>query len=492
MKAHAPAFGFDNSYAREMEGFYLPCSAVPVPKPALLFFNAELATELGLDAQALNTPLGAEIFSGNVALNGAEPIAQAYAGHQFGGFSAQLGDGRALLLGEIITPAAERVDIQLKGSGRTPFSRGGDGRAALGPVLREYLMGEAMHALGIASTRGLAVVTTGADVERGDVLPGAVLTRVAASHLRVGTFQFFAARGEREKVQKLADYAMARHYPHLVGAADKYLAFLSAVIDAQIALVAKWMQVGFVHGVMNTDNMTISGETIDYGPCAFIDSYDPKTVFSSIDTGGRYAFANQPIIAQWNLARLAETLLPLIDPNEDTAIRLAMDEINSVPARYAAVWLEGMRHKIGLQSAEVEDADMIGEMFAAMANENVDYTQFFRRLAEAAGGETRAVLELFDDPSRITLWLVKWRGRMSRDTLAPAERRDAMNRVNPAYIPRNHKVQEALDAAVLGDLAPYRQILSVLSSPFKRRAGLETNETPAPRDFGPYTTYCGT
>ncbi|MEK6216522.1 MAG: YdiU family protein [Boseongicola sp.] len=492
MNIHIPIFGFDNTYARELEGFYVACQAEAAPKPALLLLNDALAQELGLAPEALNGNVGAEIFSGNHVPDGAALIAQAYAGHQFGGFSAQLGDGRALMLGEVKPAKGARRDIQLKGSGRTPFSRGGDGKAALGPVLREYLMGESMHALGIPTTRGLAVATTGEDIERDGPQLGAVLTRVAASHLRVGTFQFFAARGEHDKVQKLADYAIARHYPHLVNADDKYLAFLSTVIDAQVALVAKWLHVGFVHGVMNTDNMTISGETIDYGPCAFVDSYDLKAVFSSIDTGGRYAYGNQPVIAQWNLARFAETLLPLIDLDDDNAIRLATNEVNSVPARYTAVWLDGMRRKIGIRSEEAEDIDLVNNMFLAMDGENVDYTQFFRRLAKAADGETSPVRALFIDPARITGWLSNWQDRGLRDPQSPAERRAAMDQTNPIYIPRNHKVQAALDAATRGDLKPYKRLLNVLSSPFDQRADLEAYEGPAPSDFGPYKTFCGT
>ncbi|MGJ8671077.1 MAG: protein adenylyltransferase SelO [Oceanococcus sp.] len=493
MNLHVPEFGFENTYANELEGFFVAWQAATAPQPELIFLNEELAEELGLEPETLKGEAGAALFSGNQVPDGAALIAQAYAGHQFGGFSAQLGDGRALMLGEVKNIHGERRDIQLKGSGRTPFSRGGDGKAVLGPVLREYVMGEAMHALGVPTTRGLAVVTTGEDIQRDGIQPGAILTRVAASHLRVGTFQFFAARGEDEKVRKLADYAIARHYPHLVDADDKYLAFLSAVIDAQIALVAKWVHVGFVHGVMNTDNVTISGETIDYGPCAFIDSYDPAAVFSSIDTGGRYAFGNQPVIAQWNLARFAETLLPLIDPKDnDNAIRLATNEVNGIPARYTAIWLDGMRHKIGLVSEEGEDTDLVNNMFQTMEGEDVDYTRFFRGLADAADGKTDLVLGLFSDPAHITAWLSEWQNRCLRDPQSPSERRAAMNRTNPIYIPRNHKVEEALDAAAKGDLEPFKRLLDTLSAPYDQRANLEAYESPAPNDFGPYKTFCGT
>ena len=335
MTKHDPTFNFDNTYARELEGFYVQWQGAPAPAPKIVLFNSALADDLGLESNALNSPDGAAIFAGSVTPTGANPLAQAYAGHQFGGFSEQLGDGRALLLGELLDKKGARFDLHLKGSGRTPFSRGGDGKAVLGPVLREYLMGEAMHALGVPTTRALAAVTTGEEVARDGLKPGAVLARIASSHLRVGTFQFFAAREEWDKVRKLADYAIERHYPELASADDKYLGFLSAVLERQASLVAKWLHAGFVHGVMNTDNMTISGETIDYGPCAFVDTYEPKAVFSSIDRDGRYAFGNQPVIAQWNLTRFAETLLPLIDADDiENAIRLATNVINSFVARY--------------------------------------------------------------------------------------------------------------------------------------------------------------
>ena len=351
--SHNPAaarFAFDNTYARELEGFYVPWKAAQVARPRLVKLNRELAEELGLDAGALDSEEGARIFAGNETPEGAVPLAQAYAGHQFGGFSPQLGDGRALLLGEVIDRNGRRRDIQLKGSGPTPFSRNGDGRAALGPVLREYLIGEAMHALGIPTTRALAAVLTGEPVFRESALPGAVLTRVAASHIRVGTFQLFAARGEQTKVRRLADYVIDRHYPELKGHANPYLALLERVRDRQAELIASWMHVGFIHGVMNTDNMAISGETIDYGPCAFMDHYDPATVFSSIDTRGRYAYANQPKIAQWNLARLAETLVPLIDADENRAIARATEVVQAFPEIYERHWLKGMRAKLGLVS----------------------------------------------------------------------------------------------------------------------------------------------
>ncbi len=493
MAKHDPKFDFDNTYARELEGFYVPWQGTNAPAPMIVQFNDDLANDLGLDSEALNGTDGAAIFAGSVAPDGATPLAQVYAGHQFGGFSEQLGDGRALLLGEVLDKNGKRFDLQLKGSGRTPFSRGGDGKAVLGPVLREYLMGEAMHALGVPTTRALAAVTTGEEVARDGMKPGAVLARIASSHLRVGTFQFFAARKEWDKVRKLADYAIARHYPELVSADDKYLGFLSAVVDQQAALVARWLQVGFVHGVMNTDNMTISGETIDYGPCAFVDAYDSKAVFSSIDRDGRYAFGNQPVIAQWNLTRLAETLLPLIDPDDsDNAVRLASNVINGFIVRYTDIWTKGMRAKIGLTSSEDDDAALINDMFVAMEGQAVDYTLFFRRLADAALGKDSQLLALFDDAGNITPWLKSWQDRLLRDPQNPDERAKAMNMVNPIYIPRNHRVEEALKAAEADDMTPFTKLLQVLSAPFTKRNGLDDYESPAPDGLAPYQTFCGT
>jgi uncharacterized protein YdiU (UPF0061 family) len=493
MTHHDPQFKFDNTYARELEGFYAPWEGEKAPDPKIVVFNKALASDIGSDADALNTDRGAAIFSGTTVPEGANPLAQAYAGHQFGGFPAQLGDGRALLLGEVLNKQGQRVDLQLKGSGRTPFSRGGDGKAVLGPVLREYLMGEAMYALGISTTRALAAVTTGEKVVRDGLKPGAVLARVASSHLRVGTFQFFAARKEWDKVKQLADYAIARHYPDLVAVDDKYMKFLAAVAERQASLVAAWLHVGFVHGVMNTDNMTISGETIDYGPCAFVDAYGAKAVFSSIDQDGRYAFGNQPVIAQWNLTRLAETLLPLIDPDDgDNAIRLATNVINRFIVRYTDIWTSGMRAKIGLVSSEEEDSALINDLFTAMDGQNVDYTQVFRRLADAATGDDNGLRGLFDDRENIINWLVRWQARLLRDPQNPAERAQAMNAVNPIYIPRNHNVEAALGAAEGGNMLLFTTLLDVLSDPFTKRDGLEMFEGPAPDDFGPYETFCGT
>ncbi|MGY3438973.1 MULTISPECIES: protein adenylyltransferase SelO [unclassified Marinovum] len=492
MTHQSPHFTFDNSYARELDGFYVPWDGDKVPDPRIVLLNAELAEDLRLDPDALDSDEGAAILAGTTAPEGATTLAQAYAGHQFGGFSPQLGDGRAILLGEMIDIHGDRVDLHLKGSGRTPFSRGGDGKAVLGPVLREFILGEAMHALGIPTTRALSAVTTGETVYREGPKPGAVLARVAASHLRVGTFQYFAARGDHARVKQLADYAIARHDPDLAGRDAPYLAFLRAVMQRQAELIARWVHVGFVHGVMNTDNMTISGETIDYGPCAFIDTYDPKAVFSSIDHGGRYAYGNQPVIAQWNLARLAETLLPLLAEDQDEAIRIATAEIERFPQLYAEAWLSGARAKIGL-GKEDNDSEFINAMHAAMAGQGVDFTLFFRHLPDAAEGDETALLALFDDATAIHDWLPQWRGRLARDGRDPAERRDAMNRVNPVYVPRNHMVEAALVAAESeGDMAPVVQLLEALRAPFAPRPGLEAYATPAPADFGPYKTFCGT
>ena len=490
----AARFAFDNTYARELEGFYVTWKATQVARPRLVKLNRELAEELGWDAGALDSEKGARIFAGNEIPNGAVPLAQAYAGHQFGGFVPQLGDGRALLLGEVIDRNGRRRDIQLKGSGPTPFSRAGDGRAALGPVLREYLIGEAMHALGIPTTRALAAVLTGEPVFREEgPLPGAVLTRVAASHVRVGTFQFFATRGEQAKVRRLADYVIDRHYPELKDHANPYLGLLERMCDRQAALIASWMHVGFIHGVMNTDNMAISGETIDYGPCAFMDHYDPATVFSSIDTQGRYAYANQPRIAQWNLARFAETLLPLIDADEKRAIARATEVVNAFPEQYERYWLKGMRAKLGLVSEEEADLNLATGFLNAMDGKNVDYTLAFRYLADAALSQEEPIRALFADSSAYDLWSGHWRARLAREAVAPLARAQAMRRANPAFIPRNHRVEEALSAAVeREDYAPFATLLNILSRPFDDQPEFAAFAEPAPEGRGCYRTFCGT
>lgn len=475
-------FRFDNSWVRDLPGTYLSVRPAPAPAPRLLAFNRALAEGLGLDAAALEEA-AASVLSGAVLPEGAEPVAQAYAGHQFGGFSPQLGDGRALLLGEVLDPAGQRWDIQLKGSGRTPFSRGGDGLAAVGPMLREYVMGEAMGALRIPTTRALAVVATGAPVLRETELPGAVLTRVAASHMRVGTFQFFAARGDVAQVRRLADYTIARHYPDLAEAANPYVALFDAVIARQARLIAQWMGVGFIHGVMNTDNMALSGETIDYGPCAFMEGYAPGTVFSSIDHGGRYAYANQPLILGWNLARLAEALLPLFDEDQDKAVDIANGYLEGIAGRYRAEWVAVMRAKLGLAGAESGDGELADALLSAMEGQGADWTLTFRRLAGAVGGDATAVAPLFADPSALTTWLPRWQARLAPDAA------DRIRAANPAVIARNHKVEEALAAATAGDMAPFDALVEAVSEPFVER---EAYMLPAPQGFGHYVTYCGT
>jgi uncharacterized protein YdiU (UPF0061 family) len=493
---------FDNSYTRDLEGLYVPWQAAEVPQPKLVKLNHALAEELGLDAKELDSPKGALIFSGNKLPEGTATIAQAYAGHQFGGFSPQLGDGRALLLGEVIDRHGRRRDIAFKGSGRTPFSRGGDGKAALGPVLREYLIGEAMHALGIPTTRALAAVTTGETVRRERNLPGAVLTRVAASHVRVGTFQFLAARGDEARLKKLADYVIDRHYPEIRGAAQPYFALLAALCERQAALIAQWMNVGFIHGVMNTDNMTLSGETIDYGPCAFMDRYDPKTVFSSIDEYGRYAYANQPPIANWNLARFAETLLPLLiaesGGDRDRAVERAMEILGEFQSRYERHWLAGMRAKLGLTREEAGDLALAKDFLAGMEGQGVDFTLAFRALADTAeavdASREGGLRRLWADDAKLDGWLPRWRARLNAEAVAPAQRAAAMRAVNPLYIPRNHRVEEALAAAVdLGDYAPFERLLAVLERPFEERPGLSAYAGPATVEQSRgYMTFCGT
>lgn len=488
------AFNFDNSYARDLEGFYVPWKGAEVPAPRMVRFNRELAGQLGLDADALDTDAGAAIFAGHASPEGASPLAMAYAGHQFGGFSPQLGDGRALLLGEVIDSNGTRRDIHLKGSGRTPFSRGGDGKAVLGPVLREYIIGEAMHALGVPSTRALAAVATGEKIMRQNGMePGAVLARVASSHLRVGTFQFFAARRETGRLRQLADYAIARHYPELAEREDRYLGFLTAVRDRQAGLIAKWMHLGFVHGVMNTDNMTISGETIDYGPCAFIDGYDPAAVFSSIDSHGRYAYGNQPKIAQWNLARLAETLLDLINPdNGDDAVARASEVINGFPEVYQRAWISGMRAKLGLSGQEEQDIELATGLLSVMETQSADFTRVFRSLSSSIAGDASGSRALFANPAGFDIWLAQWRARLERDPMPESERRAAMDGTNPVYIPRNHLVEAALADATQGDLSAFERLMQALSDPFTPRPGFDIHALGAPGDFGPYTTYCGT
>jgi uncharacterized protein YdiU (UPF0061 family) len=473
----ARAIPFDNSYARLPGSMHVGVAPTPVSAPRLIKVNEPLARELGIDPAALT----AEVAVGNQLLPGSTPIAQAYAGHQFGNFVPQLGDGRAILLGEVVDVRGRRRDIQLKGSGRTPFSRGGDGRAALGPVLREYMVSEAMNALGIPTTRALMAATTGERVYRDDVLPGAVLTRVAASHIRVGTFQFFAVRKDHEALRLLVEHVIARHYPALTGAENPALALLDAVMEAQAALVARWVQVGFIHGVMNTDNTSVSGETIDYGPCAFMDAYDPDTVFSSIDTHGRYAYQNQAPIAQWNLARLAETLLPFLHEDREAAIRIATERIEAFPAIYTRHWLAGFRRKIGLVSEEDGDLALIQAMLDALQLVRADFTITFRVLSN--GGEPLALMD----------WLPGWRARLARDPQSDEERRRLMRAVNPAYIPRNHRVEEMIRAAVEErDYTPFKAMLRVLMDPYAEQAGAERYADAPGESEQVYRTFCGT
>ncbi len=487
-----PVFVFDRSDFRELRGLYEPWQAAQAPAPALVVLNEALAAELGVDADALRAPDGVAVLAGNATPEGTTPVAQAYAGHQFGMFQPRLGDGRALLLGEVLDVNGRRRDLHLKGSGRTPFARGGDGKAAVGPMLREYVIGEAMHALGIPTTRALAVVVTGDHVARDTLLPGAVLTRVAASHLRVGTFQFAATHDDPTLVRRLADHAIARHHPHAVEAKNRYLAFFEGVVDAQASLVARWMLVGFIHGVMNTDNMTISGETIDYGPCAFMDTFDPATVFSSIDHGGRYAYGNQPQIAQWNLARLAETLLPLFDVEMESAVAAATVVLQSFPDRYQRYWSDGMREKLGLGADRPGAGRLIEDLLALLQAQTVDFTSCFRALSSAVLGDTTPARSLFTEPSAFDAWSTRWRAQQSSQTRHPRAIAEAMDQVNPVYIPRNHQVEEALATASEGDLGPFHRLLDVLVQPFEERPGLESYAAPAPSTFGPYRTFCGT
>jgi uncharacterized protein YdiU (UPF0061 family) len=484
--APAPSVPLSDRFARELGELALPWQAEEAPEPRLLALNEPLATELGLDPASLRTPAGLRLLVGNAVPEGATPVAQAYAGHQFGGYSPRLGDGRALLLGELVDARGRTRDLHLKGSGRTPFARGGDGLAAVGPMLREYVISEAMHSLGIPTTRSLAVVATGRQVRRETLLPGAVLARVASSHLRVGSFQYARATGDHDLLRRLADHAIARHHPAAATAQQPYLALFEAVLAAQAALVARWMLVGFVHGVMNTDNMTISGETIDYGPCAFLDAFDPATVYSSIDTGGRYAYGNQPIVAEWNLARLAEALLPLFAEDEEQAVAAAIESLRGFRPRYDAAWTAGMRAKLGLPEG-LEDAvvqALADDLLALLRQDHVDLTSLFRGLGRAARGETEPARLLFLDLAGIDGWLERWRA------LDPDA--DGMDRVNPVYIPRNHLVEEALDAATGGDLGPLDRLLDAVTAPYEERPGLERYAEPAPQDFGAYRTFCGT
>lgn len=480
------AFTLSGHFAREFPEMAIAWRAEEVLDPHLLVLNEPLAADLGLDTDFLSSPDGVGLLTGYRIPVDATPVAQAYAGHQFGWYAPRLGDGRALLLGEITHADGRLRDVHLKGSGRTPFGRGGDGLAVVGPMLREYLVSEAMHALGVPTTRSLAVVGTGRPVQRETVLPGAVLTRVAMSHVRVGSFQYAAATGDTGLVRRLAEYAITRHYPAAAEAENPYLALFHAVVAAQASLVARWMLVGFVHGVMNTDNMTISGETIDYGPCAFMDAFDPAAVYSSVDESGRYAYRNQPVVAEWNLARLAESLLPLLHEDQETAIQLAVESLDGFRRQYSAAWAAGMNAKLGFRRG-LEDAvtgPLVEELLALLQEGHVDYTSIFRSLGKAARGHSESARLLVPDVGAFDAWVERWRA------LGPDA--DAMDRVNPVYIPRNHLVEEALVAATGGDLAPLSRLLDAVTRPFDERPGLERYAVGAPEDFGTYRTFCGT
>ena len=487
--APAPSVTLGHQFAADLPEMAVAWRAAEAPAPRLLALNQALAVDLGLDPATLASPAGVAFLAGNRVPAGAMPVAQGYAGHQFGGFVPRLGDGRALLLGELTDASGRLRDLALKGSGRTPFARGGDGLAAVGPMLREYVVSEAMHGLGIATTRSLAVVATGRPVQRETVLPGALLTRVAASHLRVGSFQYARATDDLDLLRRLADHAIARHHPtaaDVVGQGQPYLALFEAVISAQAALVARWMLVGFVHGVLNTDNVTISGETIDYGPCAFLEAYDPTTVFSSIDEQGRYAYGNQPLVTEWNLARLAEALLPLLHADEEQAVAMAVEALGGFRRQYGAAWSDGMRAKLGLPVglADPVAGALVDDAIGLLEDNHVDFTSFFRRLGAAARGDVEPARSLVLDLAGFDAWVERWRA-VSPDA-------DAMDRVNPVYVARNHLVEEALQAATGGDLVPFERLVEVVRAPYVEREGLERYAEPAPEDFGRYQTFCGT
>ena len=479
---------FDNSYAALPERFFARVTPAPVAAPQLVKLNRPLAEELGLDADWLASPAGVAVLAGQTLPDAADPIATAYAGHQFGHFVPQLGDGRAILLGEVIDRNGRRRDVQLKGAGRTPFSRQGDGRAALGPVLREYIVSEAMAALGIPTTRALAAVLTGEGVQRETLLPGGVLTRIASSHIRIGTFQFFAVRNDHDALRQLADHVIARHYPDAADDAEPYRALLAQVIARQATLVAQWMQVGFIHGVMNTDNVSIAGETIDYGPCAFMDAYDPAAVFSSIDQNGRYAYGNQPRIALWNLTRLAECLLPLLAGDDAAAVETAKATLSTFVPAFDAAFSPGMRAKCGLSGADDDDDALVGEFLKLLADNQADYTLAFRRLCDAADGEAAELRAMFAEPAGFDAWLVKWQQRRNGHGLDGA----AMRRVNPAFIPRNHRIEAAIASGLAGDFAPFEELLAVLSRPYDDQPGFVGYADPPQPDERVTETFCGT
>jgi uncharacterized protein YdiU (UPF0061 family) len=489
------AITFENSYARLPERFYSRREPVPVAAPGPIRVNAPLAELLGIDPQWLASAEGTAVVAGNSIPRGAEPIATVYAGHQFGSYNPQLGDGRAILLGEVIARDGLRYDIQLKGSGPTPYSRGGDGRAPLGAVLREYLVSEAMYALGLPTTRALAAVTTGERVARETFLPGAVLARVAKSHIRIGTFQFFAARQDTEALHLLVEHTLQRHYPEALDTANRPLALLQSVISAQANLVARWQLLGFIHGVMNTDNMLLSGETIDYGPCAFMDEFDPGKVFSSIDHAGRYAYRNQPGIAHWNLAALAQALLPVLHSDQEKAVALAQEAVDSFPNQFLDAHAAGMAAKLGLSQLHGDDSALVEDLLQLMEQERIDFTLAFRRLADLADrdGCGASVGDLFDFAPAFGPWLDRWRNRLAAESTSCAERQAAMYLANPVFIPRNHLVEEALQAAVEhGDLAPFNRLVEILARPFDYDPALARYAMPPRPEQVVHQTFCGT
>lgn len=497
-----PSPTLDHSYLRDLPDLCQRCDPVPCERPESLYFNQALAADLGLETAFTAADTRAALWSGNRLLEPMQPIAQAYSGHQFGQFNPNLGDGRALIIGEWIDPQGQRVDLALKGSGRTPYSRGGDGRAAVGPMLREVLLSEAMQALGVPTTRSLAVIATGETVRREALLPGAVLTRVAASHIRIGTFEYLASRHQYDTLKTLADYTIRRHYPDLADADQPALELLRAVQARQADLVAQWMSLGFIHGVMNTDNISIAGETIDYGPCAFIEHYDPAAVFSSIDRQGRYAYQNQPAIMNWNLARFAETLVPLIHEDQATAVEQATEVIHDFGKRYQAAWLTRFRAKLGLTDEQDVrpgmDAILVNDWLAILKDQQVDFTLAWRHLADAAEGDTARLFDLFDDRAAVESWLVDWRTRCEAEPGAadrsPQQRADQMRQTNPWVIPRNHRVEEALEAASDdGNLEPFQALLAAVTQPFEERPEHAAYSEPASKSFTQaHKTFCGT
>ena len=486
MLSNEIGWNFDNTYSKLPESFISKISPIPVKSPELTIFNYNLAEKLGLNFSSIEKNDLSKLFSGNLLPEGSKSIAQAYAGHQFGHFT-MLGDGRAVLMGEHVSKNNERFDIQFKGSGQTPFSRNGDGRAALGPMLREYIISEAMHSLNVPTTRSLAVVKTGEDVVRENILQGAILTRVASSHLRVGTFQYVAMRNNESELRTLVDYTINRHYPNIKKSKNKAIDLLKVLIELQIDLVVNWMRVSFIHGVMNTDNMSISGETIDYGPCAFMDTYDPQTVFSSIDELGRYAYFNQPSITKWNLARFAECLISLIDPKKEKAIEIATETINSFDKSYETKWINMMRDKLGLFGQDQKDQVLIIDLLTWMHKNKADYTNTFCFLMD----ENFQHNKIYNDENFLT-WKEKWKERLKLNNNTPEKYLSLMKSVNPLVVPRNHKVEEVLESANNNDLSPLKKLINVLEKPYEKTKENIDYQSPAPVNDKKYKTFCGT